>query len=289
MPPEADPHTPSTLLHRVAQRISDVRALRGLSRKSVAGQAAVSERHLAMVEKGQGNVSLRLLDRIATALGVCPAELLEPEPTDQLRLLNELLGGLDANQQRSAYRLLAEHFQRRASSGLVALVGLRGAGKTTLGAGLAAHHGVPFIRLTALIERRAGLSIAEIHELMGQEGYRRLEAGAVQQAISEHATGVIEAGGGIVANSAAYETLLRDTRVVWLKATPEQHMSRVIEQGDLRPMGGREDAMDDLLAILEQRARLYANAHDALDTSASSTDESLAQLVELTRPYLEDI
>ncbi len=274
------------LLRRVGEGIRSVRALRGVSRKMLADRAEVSERHLAMVEKGDGNVSLRLLGRIAAALGVEPAELLEARGTPQIRLVTALLARLTSEQQLEVYRLLAEAFPQGGVHRRIALVGLRGAGKSTLGARLAEVLGVPFVRLSSLIEASAGMSMSEIHELLGQSGYRRLEERSVEEAMTRYDAGVFEAGGSIVANPPAYQMLLREARVVWIKASPSEHMNRVIEQGDLRPMAGREDAMEDLLAILEQRAQLYANAHATLDTSGRRTDDCLAELVEISEGLL---
>lgn len=270
------------LLARVGERVRGMRALRGVSRKMLADRAEVSERHLAMVEKGAGNVSLRLLGRIAGALGVEAGELLQAPETPQIRLVTELLARLTAEQQLEVYRLLAEAFPQGVVHRRIALVGLRGAGKTTLGTRLAEVLGVPFVRLSSLIEAGAGMSMSEIHELLGQPGYRRLEERAVEDAMARYDAGVFEAGGSIVANVPAYQTLLREARVVWIKASPAEHMNRVIEQGDLRPMAGREDAMEDLLAILEQRAQLYANAHATLDTSGRALEDCIAELVEIS-------
>lgn len=274
------------LLRQVGERVRGMRALHGVSRKMLADRAEVSERHLAMLEKGAGNVSLRLLGRIAAALGVEPAELLQPPSTPQIRLIAELLARLTAEQQLEVYRLLAASFPQGVIHRRIALVGLRGAGKTTLGGRLAEVLGVPFVRISSLIEEDAGMSMGEIHELLGQPGYRRLEERAVEEALARYDAGVFEAGGSIVANAPAYQTLLREAWVVWIKASPAEHMNRVIAQGDLRPMAGREDAMEDLLAILEQRAELYANAHASLDTSGRPVDDCVAELVEISNRLL---
>jgi len=274
------------LLAVAGEQIRASRALRGMSRKMVADQADVSERHLAMIEKGTGNVSIRLLGRIADALDIPAGHLLTPPPSQQFTLFSELLSRLSDGEQREAYQLVAKHFPQLQSPRRIVLVGLRGAGKTALGERLAHALHVPFRRLSGVVEYIAGMPMHEIHELVGQAGYRRLELQAAHQILAHGDDAVIEAGGSIVSNAPAYETLLRGAHVIWLKASAEEHMARVVQQGDLRPMGGREDAMDDLVAMLDERGPLYAHAHATLDTSDRTEDESFEALQRLSAERL---
>ncbi len=279
-----------SLLVIVGQRVRSLRALRGISRRILAERSEVSERHLAQIEGGTGNVSIRLLDQIAAALGVVPGELLSPstDTTPEATLLGELVAALTLEQQRQAIELIrSEIMSGSTTSPFVTLIGLRGAGKTTLGQQLADRYQLPFLRITDLIEQRAGMAMSEIHSLSGQIGYRRYEEQAVAGVFSEHSRGVIEAGGSIVANPPAFNALLSQSFVVWVQTTPEKHMGRVVEQGDLRPIEGRSDAMDDLLSMLQERTPLYSQAHARLDTSNTTVDDSLAALSALTKSRLE--
>lgn len=273
----------SSVLERVAQRVRSLRALRGISRKILAERAQVSVRHLAQIEGGTGNVSIKLLGQIAGALGVSAAELLWTPRSSQHALLADLIDTLSPDECRKAEDMLRREFRSAApTQRFITLIGLRGAGKTTLGRQLARAHGVPFLRVTELIEQRAGMPVAEIHSLSGQLGYRRYELEAVQQALASEAGAVVEAGGSIVANNQAFNALLAGSLVVWVQTSPQEHMSRVVEQGDLRPMEGRRDAMDDLLAMLEERSPKYAQAHARLDTSGAAPEQSLAELSAMT-------
>lgn len=276
------------LLKTAGEQIRALRALRGVSRKAVADQAEVSERHLGLIETGKGNVSIRLLGRIATALGVPAGELLSPLPSHHVRLLGELLATLSDDEQQEAYRLLRTRFRDARAGRRVTLIGLRGAGKSTLGRRLAEKYEAPFLRISREVERLAGMPIAEVHELVGQLGYRRLEQQAVQRALTDHPNAVIEAGGSIVANAGAFEALLRESHVVWIQASPREHMDRVVRQGDLRPIGGREDAMEDLMAMLSERTPLYAHAHSTLDTTQTAEDDSFDALCAIAAPYLAE-
>ena len=263
-------------LEQLGEQVRAQRALHGMSRKEVCDQAEVSERHLAMIEKGEGNVSIKLLTRIAAALNVPAGDLVSP-PHPHNTLVHKLLNDLSPEDFEAAYRLLRERFHT-AGTGVISLVGLRGAGKTTLGQRLAKDLDVPFLRVSAQIEDLAGIPMGELQELTGQAGYRRLEEQAVAQILTQHEAAVVEAGGSIVANSQAYDRLLRDSWVIWIQAAPAEHMQRVLDQGDLRPMGGREDAMDDLVAMLNERSGLYAQAHTSLDTSRKAVDATFTEL-----------
>jgi len=254
--------------------------MRGISRKILAERSGVSVRHLAQIERGTANVSIKLLDRISGALGVTPADLVTDVVVTERAMLRELIASLSPEACRDAERLIRRELLtgRHHRAELVTLIGLRGAGKSTLGRQLAEDLGVDFISITQLIESTAGMRVAEINALSGQSGYRRYERAAVEAALAHPGGAVIEAGGSIVANSPAYNALLARSHVIWIQASPDEHMNRVIEQGDLRPMEGRSDAMDDLVAMLEERTPLYALAHATLDTSGRDLRTSLAEL-----------
>ncbi len=278
-----------SLLDIVSERVRVLRALRGISRKILATRAQVSERHLAQIEGGTGNVSIRLLGQIATALGVSAGELLAPqqEPSAST-LLHEVIEALTPQQQQRAIELIrAEIAPSAQTTRFVSLIGLRGAGKSTLGQKLAAQHNLPFLNITQLIEQRAGMHVAEIHSLSGQLGYRRHEQQAIADALARTTGGIIEAGGSVVANPTAFNVLLQKSLVVWVQTSPEEHMGRVVAQGDLRPIEGSNDAMDDLLAMLSARAPLYAQAHVCIDTSNSTIAQSFKDLRATTKSRLQ--
>ena len=271
-------------LTALGERVRMLRARRGMTRRLLAQHSGVSERYIAQMEAGSGNASILLLRDVAAALGVAPAALLAPE-TDDASLLQSLFARLSEAQLREARALLLGRFAMAAGElrrGRVALIGLRGAGKSTLGKLLAEHRGVPFFELDREIEREARLSIGEIVEMHGQAGYRRLERVALEKLLDAHPTMVIAAGGSIVAESGTFELLLATCFVVWIRTSPEMHMKRVVDQGDLRPMADSRAAMDDLRAILASREGLYAKADYALETTHSSIEQSFALLKELT-------
>ena len=182
------------------------------------------------------------------------------------------------------HALLAEREAEPNRAGRVALVGLRGAGKSTIGAGLADRLAVPFVQLDREVERIAGMRLAEVFDLFGQAGYRRLERRALEAVLERHDRFVLEAGGGLVAEPATYDRLLGACLTVWLQARPEEHMARVAAQGDHRPMAGSPEAMDDLRRILEVRGPLYARADLTLDTSGRAPEACVAALAEQLAP-----
>jgi len=270
------------LLHELGERVRRARARRGMTRRALAGQSGVSERYLAQLERGDGNASILVLQKIAGALGMRPVELLEdPDPgaveyTPLCALLKELPGEtLGRLRQRLQHELGAASTTR---SRRIALLGLRGAGKSTLGARLAESRGVPFVELDREIERRSGTPLEELFLLYGQATYRRHEERCLVQVLNEHPECVIATGGSIVAAPAVFATLLSSCFTVWLKATPEEHMARVIAQGDMRPMAGNAEAMEDLRQILKERAPLYAQAECTIDTSGLSAEQAFHSL-----------
>lgn len=271
-------------LCRLGERLREERARRGMTRKILARDSGLSERYLAQLESGKGNVSIKLLRRIGEALNLPLARLVDSEPGEpaELRRLIEILGRLPADRLEEARALLVSHFavpDRRARQRRIALIGLRGAGKSTLGSRLARHLDVPFIELDAEIERDFGLSLSEIFALSGQSAYRRSERRALDGVLERHPSFVLAAGGSIVAEAETYEELLSCCFTIWVKASPEEHMSRVIAQGDLRPMSDNKEAMADLNRILAARTSLYARADAVVDTAGSTAEASFRQML----------
>ena len=266
----------------LGERARKLRARRGLTRKALAERADVSERHLANLEYGLGNVSILILLQVAAALGCSLAELLGDETTRTPEAL--LLRGLLIDRDESTLHrvrlavadLLGEAGQGR--HGRIALIGLRGAGKSTLGRRLAAARDLPFIELSAEIERLAGCSVSEIHALYGQAAYRRHERHALEEILARHDQVVIATPGGLVSEPATLHLLLSHCTTVWLQADPVDHMERVRRQGDTRPMADNEAAMRDLEAILADRSPFYAKADLRIDTSRQSLDATFERL-----------
>jgi XRE family aerobic/anaerobic benzoate catabolism transcriptional regulator len=270
-------------LHAFGERIRAERARRGMSRKLLAHHAGISERYITQIESGKGNISIVLLRHVASALGLPLARLVEEEsPSPEMTLLRQFLSRLSPAQLSEAHASLAGLFASDAAllrNDRLALVGLRGAGKTTLGAALAKAKGIPFFELDREIERLSGASLAVILEMYGQQAYRRYEMQALQELIEGQPQFVVATGGGIVSEAATYEVLLRHCFTVWVRATPEEHMSRVIAQGDRRPMAGSDQAMDDLRRILAERTPLYARADLTIDTTGAREDETVRDLL----------
>ena len=269
----------------LGERVRLLRARRGLTRKSVAIASGVSERHLANLEYGIGNASILVLQQVATALDCSLAELVGDLSTSspEWLMLRELLRGRSDAELRRARLSLATLFGVAGGDGergrRVALIGLRGAGKSTLGARLAEALEMPFVELSREVERIAGCSIREIHDLYGSNAYRRYERRAIDEIVRSDAEAVIATPGGIVAEPATFDTLLGHCTTVWLQASPEEHMARVAAQGDTRPMAQSREAMADLRRILAGRAAFYAKADAAFDTSGRSEGESFAGLL----------
>ena len=274
--------TDEEFLRTFGERIRGERARRGMSRRLLAHHAGISERYLTQLESGKGNVSIVLLRHVASALGLPLGRLVEDEVvTPEMTLVRQFLTRLTPEQLNDAYAALTSSFAAEADSsrqGRIALVGLRGAGKTTLGSRLAETNGVPFFELDREIERLSGTSIASILELYGQQAYRRYETQALQELLAAHPRFIVATGGSIVSEPATYELLLRSCFTVWVRTTPEEHMGRVLAQGDLRPMEGSQRAMDDLRRILEERSELYGRADVTLDTTGKSVAASVREL-----------
>ena len=267
----------------LGDRIRDGRARRGMTRKILARDSKVSERYLAQLETGLGNISIVLLRQIARAMGLPLADLVreEPEGPVELTLLIQTLGRLQPPELSQARKLLTDTFgtvvesERRQR---IALIGLRGAGKSTLGARLARGQGVPFIELDGEVERESGTTLSEVFDLYGQSAYRRYERRALENVIEHHHRAVIATGGSIVTEPATFDLLLSACFTVWLTAAPEEHMGRVVAQGDYRPMAENDEAMDDLRRILASRNALYAKADATVDTAGKTVDQCLREL-----------
>ncbi|MFZ0523481.1 MAG: helix-turn-helix transcriptional regulator [Candidatus Acidiferrales bacterium] len=275
----------------VGARVRELRSLRGMTRKAVARDADVSERHLAQLELGDGNISILLLRRIAAALNASLADLFSPKVymPDEKRLIGELLERLPANRLQETLKRLTREFasEEKSRRSRIALIGLRGAGKSTLGAKLSREMNVPFIELDREIEKDAGIALAEIFSLYGQAGYRRIEKRTLDRVLKENARAIISIGGGVVSEKETYDRVLANCLTVWVKASPEEHMSRVIAQGDFRVMGENNEAMDDLRRILEARETLYRRADIHLETSGESVDASLSKLKRAIQSEIE--
>lgn len=267
---------PGTILSIVGSRVRALRGKRGWSRRDLAAASGLSERFLAAVEAGSGNVSLLKLEAIARALEASPASMLAPPGNGvDADSLPGLLGSLTPDQRDEALTLLRARFAPR-RSGFVALLGLRGAGKSTVGKELARELALAFVELDDLVERAAGMSSAEIFAMHGEEYFRRLEREVLARHVAESAPTIIATGGGIVADPTTFDLLERNTTTVWLKATPEDHWQRVVAQGDTRPMADHPQAMAELRRLLETRAPLYARA----DHTVVTTGRTAAQVAD---------
>lgn len=266
----------------LGKRVRELRERRGMSRELLARESKISERYLGHLEAGEGNISVMLLRRVAAALSVTLGDVLIPEEQDSVerRLIRRFLERLPVHRMEEViFRLMRDFGHEEAlRRKRIALVGLRGAGKSTLGTMLAKELKVPLVELNREVARETGLPVSEVIALYGQAGYRRIERRVLERVIGENDRAVIVAGGGIVAEDEAYRLLLANCYTVWLKAQPEEHMARVLAQGDLRPMAGNEEAMDDLKRILAAREPLYLKADAVVDTSGESPEQSLVKL-----------
>src|ERR1043165_8540146 len=234
----------SDFLLQLGERVRAWRSAHATTRKALAAASGVSERFLAQLEAGQGNIAVLRLRELARAMSVPLESLVREAPKKEL----------------------------------VALIGLRGAGKSTLGAKLAEALKAPFIELDKEVEREAGAVLGEVFAMYGQEAFRRFERRALERVLAQHQRAVIAAGGGLVTDAGTYEQLLARCYCVWLKTKPDEHMARVIAQGDMRPFKGRSAALDEIKQLLEDRENLYARADATLDTSGKTVRQSLADL-----------
>jgi len=269
-------------LRELGERVRAARARSAMTRRDLAAESGVSERYLAHLESGQGNISVLLLQKVAAALSLPLGQLLgaEDEQAVELTLIQQFLRRLPPQQLPKVRAHLMREFGSSPLERMqrIALVGLRGAGKSTLGVLLAKQLGVPFVELDREVEREAGTSLSEIFLLYGQQGYRRYERRCLENVLRGCDRCVIATGGSIVSEPGTYDLLLSTCFTVWLKAQPEEHMARVVAQGDTRPMAGNAAAMDDLRRILDGRAALYGQADAMVDTAGRSVARSLKDL-----------
>ena len=235
-------------LARLGERVRAWRTEHGMTRKTLAGASGVSERYLAQLEAGRGNISVLLLRKVARAMGVAVEHLVKEDDDDA---------------------------QRRDR---IALIGLRGAGKSTLGQKVAQALGMPFVELDREVEKEAGADLGEVFAMYGYDAFRRFERRALERVLNQHERAVIAAGGSLVTDPANYELLLERCLCVWLKASPEEHMARVIAQGDMRPFKGRSAALDEIRKLLADRDRLYARAPVVVETSGKNVKQSLHEI-----------
>lgn len=246
------PEGEAAFLQRLGERVRRWREGAGLTRKTLAETSGVSERYLAQLESGNGNISVLLLRKVSRAMAV---------PMDAL---------------------LREDEERSARSGRIALVGLRGAGKSTLGRKLAEALDAPFVELDQEVEKEAGQKLGEVFAMYGQEAFRRFERRALERVLREHPRAVLAAGGSLVTDPATYKLLREQSVCVWLKASPDEHMSRVIAQGDMRPFKGRSTALEEIKTILREREQMYGKADVTIDTSGKSLKQTFEQLKRAT-------
>ena len=278
--------TGDPFLLRIGEKVRTMRSRRGMSRKVLARHSDVSERYLAQLEAGEGNCSIQLLRRIADAMSVPVADLVDDRPERPLEtmLLDQFLARLSPSEIAEARELLIGRFGGPSTvmrRGRIALVGLRGGGKSTIGTLLAERLEVPFIELDRVIEQKSGMPLGEMIEMFGQETFRRAERAALESVLHENPQLVLATGGGLVTEPATYELLLSSCMTVWVRADPEEHMQRVIAQGDLRPMADNARAMDDLISILKSRESLYARADIVLDTAGKSPQRGVEELASM--------
>ncbi len=265
---------------QVGERVYALRKQRKLSRRELSELSDVSPRYLARLEGGEGNISIGLLQRIAIAFDI-PMEALfsvDGAPAEELAHLTACYHRADAATRASVMRLLDPERLRERKAERICLIGLRGAGKSTLGARLSEVMHIPFVELNKEIERSAGMPVGEVIAMYGEEGYRMLEAETLSNIIASHERLVLAVAGGVVEKKATFGELLERFHSVWLKAQPQEHMTRVQAQGDLRPMAGNPRAMDQLRDILVARESLYGQAEYHLDTSGCSVEASLTEL-----------
>jgi len=275
----------SSLLRRVGERVRKTRELKGLSRRALAEKSGLSQRYLAQLEAGEGNISIGLLQQLAGALGFRMEWFVgEDDPwTSEIVQATDLFRAATAEKRRKAMQLLTPHSPQSLRASRICLIGLRGAGKSTLGAMVGRMLETPFVELSREMEDHSGIPANEIMAMYGQEGYRMLEAQALGRIIATHETVLLAVAGGLVSEPDTYKTLLSNFHTVWIQASAEEHMARVLAQGDTRPMADNPEAMKQLQAILHTRAALYTQAEAKLDTRNKPPRESADELTALIR------
>ena len=288
---QANGRAAADFLAALGREVRRARAKRGMTRRQLAQASHTSERYLAQIESGTGNPSVTVLRAIAQALDISAANLLgEPAAHSGARAaLLDLVARLPEQSLAELTQLIEARLlppERADRARRIALIGLRGAGKSTLGRMLARHLGWPFIELDRVVEQDYGASIPDMIEIAGTVTFRRHERAALAHVIAQHDAAVITTAGGIVSDRENYALLLRRSHTIWIKARPEEHMSRVMAQGDFRPMAQNREAMADLVAILEARGSDYARAQAQLDTSSETVEQSFAKLLRISSDVL---
>jgi XRE family aerobic/anaerobic benzoate catabolism transcriptional regulator len=285
--PDREQLSDEEFLGMLGKVVRQTREQRGMARKVLAEAADVSERYLAQLESGDGNVSVILLRRVAAALNMRITRLLGDEASPRRAQLNSLVDSLPEQRLEEVMNRLMNDFgtDENVRRKRIALIGLRGAGKSTLGSALAKTMRRPFVELDREIEQEAGMPLSEIFMLYGQSGYRSFERQCIERVIESQTDVVMSVGGGIVSDTETYQLLLSNCFTVWIKASPSEHMSRVVAQGDLRPMRGHARAMEHLQEILAAREPQYSRADATIDTSRQTVNKSLALLQAATMTW----
>lgn len=273
------------LITRVGERVRKARERKGIPRRVLSEISGVSPRYLAQLEAGEGNISIGLLQRVAIALDHRIEWLMtEDDPwNSEALLVSDLYRSANAETRQRVMQLLRPESAKELRAQRICLIGLRGAGKTTLGQKAGDALNIPFVELNREIEEQSGMPVNEVMAFYGQEGYRKLEAQAVTRVIQTHDSMILAVAGGIVAAPDTYTTLLNRFHTIWIKASPTEHMERVRAQGDTRPMAGNPEAMKELKSILTSREALYEKAEVSLDTTGKPFEESLQELLDLIR------
>jgi len=276
-------HIANKLMEQVGLRVRRARTAKSLSRRELSEIANVSPRYIAQMEAGQGNISIVLLSRVAIALEIGIEWLLWPEDPwfTPVKDVVDRYRAADRQTRERIQRILAEQDAPDAKASRICLIGLRGAGKSTLGKLAAETLGIPFIELNQVIQDIGGMPISEIMALYGLDGYRQFEADALNQIKDTHASVIVAAAGGVVGETASFDVILTHFNSIWLKATPREQMERVLAQGDTRPMAGQPQAMAQLEKILASRESAYAKSDYVLDTSKRSLDTSQQDLLKI--------
>ena len=292
----SDAASDGEFLAAIGREVRRQRAKRGMTRRQLAKGSGASERYLAQIESGGGNPSASVLRAIARALDLTASALLPDTGAHPAALggILDLLAQVPEGELPELAQLIAARIPRATGADRarrIALIGLRGAGKSTLGRMLAQHLGWPFVELDRAIEEDYGVSIPDLIEMAGIATFRRHERSALDRVIAAHEAAVITTAGGIVSIPETYAVLLRRAHTVWIKARPEDHMSRVMAQGDFRPMAqnrdaGSKGAMADLVAILEARRADYARAEAEIETAGDTVEQSFARLLRAVTPWL---
>lgn len=278
------------LMRRVGERVRGARERKGIPRRVLSDISGVSPRYLAQLEAGEGNISIGLLQRVAIALDHRIEWFVgedDPWTSEPLRIA-ELFRSATADVQKTVLSALSPQSKHAMRARRICLLGLRGAGKSTLGRMASKHLGIPFAELNREIEEQSGMPVDEVMALYGQEGYRKLEAQALGRIVATHEEVILAVAGGIVVEPETFATLLANFHTIWVKTSAQEHMARVRAQGDERPMAGNPEAMEQLKSLLASREELYAQSEAELDTSQRNVDQSLKDLLGLieTRNFL---